>query len=93
MISRARSARRKKWIWDIFWMSGHACFADPDTPRPPLFRPDGRISFISGTCTSSGLNNFSGEHFLGRTRLFRATERSGPTVSRAERAKKNLAIL
>ena len=45
MISRARSARRKKWIWDIFWMSGHACFADPDTPPPTLVSP-GRTNII-----------------------------------------------
>ena len=39
--------------------------------------------------TSPRTNKFSGGHLLGRTPLFRAAGRSGPVVSRAERARTN----
>ena len=48
----SRVAREEKIRFGtFFWTRGHARFAVPDTPRPPLFRPDGRKIIISRTCT------------------------------------------
>ena len=62
MIFRARSARRKNQIWDIIWKVGHARFAVPDTPRPPLFRPDGR-KIINARTYRGFLRNFYADFY------------------------------
>ena len=52
----SRVAREEKIRFGtFFWTRGHARFAVPDTPRPPLFRPDGRKIIKSPTCSARGL--------------------------------------